>query len=310
MKSPLVSVIVPVYNAEKYIKRCIKSILCQTYQNMEIIVIDDSSNDKSREICEKMADMDTRIRFISKRKEGAGYARNLGMDMAHGEYLMFIDADDYLMKDCLSRMIEVALKEQAGIVKCKWRRGKEEEYKTISEKKRYKSYNHIEAFRTREVNIAVHGKLYHRKVIGNIRYPKVTTHDDEFIVYKFIYAANKIIVLDEVYYYYYMSSDSIMRQKREKMPLDFIEAYKERIAYFEERNEKELVGISHKELSIRIMLAYLSYRKYKYSALSKKDIENLFKTHYILGKRNARGFKEKVSLYIFYRIVCIQNHED
>lgn len=296
---PQVSVIIPVYNVEKYVRRCLKSIENQTYRNLEIIVVNDGSTDDSERICREEESQDSRIHVISKINEGAGYARNTGMDNASGDYFLFVDSDDYLMNTCVERLIEVVEKEKCDIVKFKWQCGEEEEYCIIPKKKNYKIYDNHQAFRTREVDICVWGKLIKRDIMTDIRYPKESTHDDEFLTYRIIYAANKIAVLDEIYYYYYMSPGSIMRSVKNEMPTAFFRAYKERIEYFEQRNEKELADISCKEFAIRLMLMYLAYDNYQSRQYTKDQILKLFRRYYRGGKHTAHGIKEKISLLLF-----------
>ena len=221
--------------------------------------------------------------------------------MAHGDYIFFIDSDDYILDNCVERLLEVAVSEHADIVKCSWVEGSESDYNVRPEKTGFSVYSNVSAFRTREVNIAIHGKLYRKEVIDNYRYPKVTTHDDEFLTYKLIYNAPKIVVLNEAYYYYFKNPNSIMRGKRSKQPLQYIDAYQERIAFFEQKNEEELTGISHKEYAIRLMLSYLSYSKYKTSDLSLKELFEKYCDEYRVGFRYANTFWEKVSLMLFRR---------
>lgn len=296
----LVSVIVPVYNVEPYIKRCLDSISRQTYRNLEIIVVDDGSKDKSAIICKECADADSRIKFIKKKNEGAGFARNSGMDIANGDYIFFVDSDDYIMPNCIERLLNVALAEKADIVKCSYHEGCENNYSIIPQTKAYEVYTNVSSFRTRSTNIAVHGKLYKKIVIGDIRYPKETTFDDEFFTYKLIYNAKKIIVLDEPYYYYYINPNSIMRSKKKKMPLQYIRAYEERIAFFCDKAEFELVGISHKELAIRLMLSYLNRFRYEECDMNAKDMISMFRREFKQGFDFAAGIKEKTSLMFFY----------
>ena len=295
----LISIIVPVYNVEQYIKRCLDSISRQTYKKIEIIVIDDGSKDASADICERCAMADSRIIFIKKENEGAGYTRNIGIDVAKGDYIFFVDSDDYIMPNCIERLLKVALEENADIVKCSWIEGKEDNYNVIPKKKKYKIYSNIHAFYTREMNIAVHGKLYRNSIIGDIRYPKETTYDDEFFTYKLIYNASKIVILDEPYYYYYFNPNSIMHGKKGMMHLQYIRAYKERIDFFRGRNEYELAGISHKELAIRLMLSYTEWEKYSEYVYSKDDIVKMFNKEYDIGRKYANGIKEKCSLRLF-----------
>lgn len=296
----LVSVIVPVYNVESYIKRCLDSISKQTYYNLEIIVVDDGSKDKSAVICKECADADSRIKLIKKKNEGAGYARNSGIDIANGDFIFFVDSDDYIMPDCIKRLLTVALAENADIVKCSYIEGGEDNYDKIPKMKAYKIYTNVSSFRTRDTNIAVHGKLYKKNVVGNVRYPKETTFDDEFFTYKLMYNARKIIVLNEPFYYYYINPNSIMRSKKKKMPLQYIRAYEERIAFFGDKDEPELVGISHKELAIRLMLSYLNRFRYEECDMNAKDMISLFRREFKLGFGFAAGIKEKISLMFFY----------
>lgn len=297
--SPLVSVIVPVYNVEKYVKRCLDSITSQTYTNLEIIVVDDGSTDCSAIICEQCSSEDSRIRVIRKNNEGAGFARNTGIEEASGEYLFFVDSDDYILCNCIERLLQIALQEKADIVKCSWVQGSEERYSRLPKKKRFFVHDNISAFRTRRMNIAIHGKLYKRTVVNGYRYPKITTHDDEFMTYKLVYNAKKIIILDEEYYYYYLSPDSIMRGKRHNQPLQYMKAYDERLLFFLDNGEDELVGISHKEYAIRLMLSYLRYHDYEHSDISEDELLRLYRSEYVQGSNYICCLKERVSLRLF-----------
>lgn len=297
----LVSIIIPVYNVEPYIKRCLDSISKQTYKNLEIIAVDDGSDDLSADICDECAVKDPRITVIRKENEGAGYARNAGMNIAHGDYTFFVDSDDYILDNCIERLVEVAENERADIVKCSWIEGSKSDYSVYPKKSQFSVYSNISAFRTRKMNIAIPGKLYRKEVIGKYRYPKVTTHDDEFFTYKLIYNAPKIVILDEPYYYYFTNLNSIMRGKKKKQPLQYMEAYQERIEFFKQKKEEELVGISHKEYAIRLMLSYIMYSKYETSDLSLKELFEKYCEEYKTGIFYAKAMKEKVSLMFFRR---------
>lgn len=302
VEKSLVTVIIPVYNTENYIGRCLKSVIRQSYSNLEIIVIDDGSTDGSSGICRDIAGTDQRIKFVSKANEGAGYARNTGMDMARGDFLLFLDSDDYLLENCIERCMEVAEKESCDVIKFKWAEGKEEDYKGTSKKKKYQVISNKEAFESRKTDVCVWGKLLKRETVGDIRYPKVSTFDDEFITYKWIYRAKKIALLDEVYYYYFMSDNSIMRKQREKMPLEYMEAYEERKRFFLEQGEKRLFEISAKEYAIRLMLSFINYGKYETAEKEPDELLKMFYKEYDIGKHTANGLKEKASLCLFARM--------
>ena len=298
----LVSVIIPVYNTEMYIERCIKSVINQTYTNLEVIIIDDGSKDNSLRICRNLENNDSRIKVIAKENEGAGYARNTGMDLANGKFLLFLDSDDYLLPHCIERCVEVAQKENGDIVKFKWAKGRRDNYSETYRKKKYHILDNKEAFESRKTDICVWGKLFKRETIGEIRYPKVSTFDDEFITYKLIYQAKKIILLDEVYYYYFMSPNSIMRRKRDRLPLTYMCAYQERKEFFLKNKEIRLYEISAKEYAIRLMLSYLNYDNFEMAEKSSEDILKMFYEEYQIGVHTAKGAKEILSLFLFARM--------
>ena len=114
----MISVIVPVYNAEKYLNRCIDSVLAQTYTNFELLLINDGSKDRSGEICDEYAKKDNRIRVFHKGNAGVSKARNLGLDNAKGEWVTFIDSDDWVREDFLQKRLDLALKEGADVAYC------------------------------------------------------------------------------------------------------------------------------------------------------------------------------------------------
>lgn len=116
MSKGLVSIVVPVYNTEKYLNRCISSIVNQTYQHIEILLINDGSTDKSGEVCDRWTAKDSRIQVIHKKNEGAGIARNCGIENAKGEYICFFDSDDYISKDAIEKAYRRAVEEKADIV--------------------------------------------------------------------------------------------------------------------------------------------------------------------------------------------------
>lgn len=302
---PLISVIIPVYNVEKYIERCLKSILKQDYDNFEIIAVDDGSKDNSGKICDLMAKEDNRIKVLHIANGGAGNARNIGIEHATGDYIMFMDSDDYLLDGCFTRMMSLALENDLDMVQCSYIMGSKNDFDVIPQKKNEVILSTDQAFETRKINICVWGKLCKKEILNNCRYPAKSLFDDEFFTYKLIYAAKKIGYIDEAFYYYYQSDNSIMRSKKSTLQLDYITAYDERIAFFEEQNEKELVGISHKELAIRLMLSFLNGKKYNDFAEKKKEIAIRFKREYKQGRKYLKGLKEKLSLTGFYVIWII-----
>ena len=118
---PLISVIVPAYNVEPYIEKCVKSIINQDYPNLEIILVNDGSKDKTGELCDKLKETDDRIQVIHQNNRGLSAARNSGLDLAHGEWIAFLDSDDWIEPEMYSTLIKIAVKEDAEIASCKTR---------------------------------------------------------------------------------------------------------------------------------------------------------------------------------------------
>lgn len=230
----LISVVVPVYNVEKYLNKCIDSLVSQTYENLEIILIDDGSKDKSAKICDKWKDNDSRIKVIHKENGGLSEARNVGIDYAQGEYIAFIDSDDWVDKNFIKYLHEKLEKYNADIAAS-----------TII--KTYKDYNEIQPINREKIRFTSEealdtllsgrdfcavawNKLYKKNVIGNIRFPIGKIHEDEFFSYKVIANANTLVLVPEAIYYYRQRSGSIM-QKWSTAHLDALEAFKERMDF-------------------------------------------------------------------------------
>ena len=120
MRTPLISVIIPVYNVEKYLRRCLDSVIAQTYQNLEIICVDDGSIDDSGKICDQYAVRDARIKVIHQENQGLSAARNRGLDAAEGEYIAFVDSDDYILEDMYKKMLDKLLDYSVDLCVCQW----------------------------------------------------------------------------------------------------------------------------------------------------------------------------------------------
>lgn len=141
MENDLITIIVPVYNAEKYLKNCIDSIINQTYKNIEIILINDGSRDGSKEICLKFQKKDNRIIFIDKKNQGVSSTRNLGIKKASGKYLCFIDADDWVEEDYIKKMHDEFYNKKFDVVKCSYYINKKDKQNAVQEKINYKQAN-------------------------------------------------------------------------------------------------------------------------------------------------------------------------
>lgn len=236
---PLISVVVPVYGVEKYLDTCIRSIVGQTYRNLEILLVDDGSPDSSGAICDAWAAKDSRIRVIHKENAGAGAARNTALDMAQGTLIGMVDSDDYLephMYEHLCRIME----ETADIAECAigmtetddlpMDDGREFEVSTFSAEEAMLLHIQDRLFCQTPPN-----KLYRRNVIGDIRFPVGTLIDDEFWTYRVIGNARQLVRSSCCMYAYRQQQNSAMHKPYSIRRLDGILAKRQRLDYLKAR---------------------------------------------------------------------------
>jgi len=213
----LISVIVPIYNVEKYLYQCIDSIINQTYHNLEIILVNDGSPDNCGSICDKYALIDPRIKVIHKQNGGLSDARNVAIDIAKGEWITFIDSDDYISKNYIQTLFELAYQNncQCSVVQPSlFQDG------TIPIRKsnnKIEIMNNIEAisamFYQTKLDTSAWNKLYHKSLfITGIRYPKGYLFEDNPTTFRLLALCDKIAVSNEKLYYYRMREGSIERQ--------------------------------------------------------------------------------------------------
>lgn len=230
-----ISIIVPVYQVEKYISDCIDSILSQTFTDFELILVDDGSIDNSGKICDKYAEKDKRIKVIHKENGGLSDARNRGLDNALGKYFMFVDSDDYIapnMAECLYKNIT---KGNIDIAVCNFHYAFEEKEKDFSTENKAEVLDGKEIFYHRK-NERNYGfwtvawkKLYKAETFKNMRFRFGKYHEDEFWAND-IYRMNiKVVTVSESLYYYRQRENSIMGNKNVQKCFDIIEAFGERI---------------------------------------------------------------------------------
>lgn len=215
LKEPLISIIVPVYNVEKYLDQCIKSIVNQTYKNLEIILVDDGSSDNSPHICDEWAKKDNRIKVIHKENSGVSAARNVGLDKAAGEYIGFIDSDDYIEKDMYSTMLCAILESGAKMACCESKLIPEScnEFSIKKAKptppKNLKTEDLVSEIFAFRVGTAVWCRLMHKTVLEGIRFPEGEKNEDYPIIIPITHKAEGGVILIDPLYYYRDRTDSI-----------------------------------------------------------------------------------------------------
>ncbi len=229
----LISIIVPIYNIEKYIEECIKSILCQTYSKIEILLINDGSTDRSGEICQNYAQIDSRVKVFIKENGGLSSARNYGMEYARGDYYLFVDGDDTIEEDMCQILLEILKKEKAEIVISSMHRGEGKRKK--GKIQRYNSESAIkQMLKEKTFNTSAWGKLFRKEVFDGIYFPEHKIYEDLATIYKVFHKAEKIIFYNVPLYYYRKREGSIMQQPFHEKKLDMIGISKEQIEFLKE----------------------------------------------------------------------------
>lgn len=226
---PLISIIVPLYCVESYLSRCIESILEQTYENFELILVDDGSTDGSPVLCDQYAASDNRIHVIHQENKGVSGARNTGLDAAHGEYIAFVDADDWVDPEYISYLLEIMTRFQVRISACNhfvYANGLDHVKFSVDES--------IISLTLRQSmdNILYHqppdvspwGKLYQRSLFENLRYPEGKVFEDTFEIADLLVAADGIAFGNAPKYHYRFHTQTLSKSAFQQKNWDYLEA--------------------------------------------------------------------------------------
>lgn len=242
MENMKISVIVPVYNVEQYLIRCIDSILSQTYKNIEILLIDDGSTDRSSDICDNYARKDSRVKVIHQQNAGLAAARNVGMNMSQGECLTFVDSDDYVSSYYVENLVNAMEKNDADLSVSMFINVVDGDECNVREATNQLLNVQVEGscqcledmFYQRGIETSAPGKLYRKQLIDNLRFPVGKLYEDIMFTTKMILRSNKIVRIDNVDYFYYQRSNSIQYQKFNNKKMDCIWHSREQIEYVRE----------------------------------------------------------------------------
>lgn len=247
--APLVSIVVPVYNVERYLEDCLKTIVNQTYKNIEILLVDDGSTDSSGKICDCYGGLDSRIRVIHQKNQGLSVARNVALDVARGEYITCIDSDDFVSESLIEKLMQAIIEYKCdisvcGTVYCDERNSTlkskvVEGSKVIEGKEQIK--NLLYCF---DIATMAWGKLYKRELFSDVRYPIGKYNEDVFTTYKLLANSKRTIVINRGLYFYRQVSGSITRSSFSLKHLDAIEGTIMR-AEFVAKEYPEYIGYAY-----------------------------------------------------------------
>ena len=243
MKNDLISIIIPVYKVEKYLEKCIESVLKQTYTNLEIFLIDDGSPDNCGKICDEYAKKDSRIEVIHKANGGLSDARNVGISKAKGRYIGFVDSDDYIKENMYEILLNLIKKYDADVSICnlydvidgnEYIRNKENGIREYSRLDILK-----EVLLDKNIQSYAWNKLYKKELFDEVKYPIGKKYEDIGTTFYIFEKCNKIVVTSEPEYYYLKRSDSLVNNVTESTVFDYMELILQRYLYIYD-NIKEL----------------------------------------------------------------------
>lgn len=247
MNNPLITVIVAIYNVERYLPKCIKSILDQTYMNIELILVVDGSPDNSVSICNEYATKDKRVRVLEKKNGGQASARNMALDIAKGDYIGFIDGDDWIEPNMYQTLYNTAIKECADIVQCGWYIVEPSGARKCPHpnvfKETYTSDEGLDElilYQGGHLNTSVCCKLFKSEVAKNFRFSIVRAYEDDEYIFKTVSYANRIVCINTPLYNYLNRENSTMTAKFNMNKVALVTIQKNISDYLRKRYPKRL----------------------------------------------------------------------
>lgn len=264
MNNRKVSIIVPIYKVEKELDRCIQSILRQSYTNLEIILIDDGSPDKCPEMCDIYAEQDERIKVIHKENGGLSDARNAGLNIATGEFLAFIDSDDWVADSFIERLVNNIIDTDSDIAICGFALINEiGQKRDCVANKVQEVLEHEQAisalFAQQKFECMICMKMYRRNLFENIRFPKGKLYEDIAVSLSLFDKNRRCVIINDELYYYFQRKGSIVNSKFNKKRLDMLEYTQKMIDYSHEHGHKydfEAESFYLKSVMINILQIY------------------------------------------------------
>lgn len=312
-----ISVIIPVYNVEKYIEKCLDSVISQTYKNIEIIIINDGTLDTSLEIAEKYAKIDNRIIILTKTNGGLSSARNFGLNYVSGDYIVFIDSDDWIEKNMLEKLIKTAHETDGDIIQFGFRtvleNGREIKKYTFKEESFNSRKDILDGYFINEkINTVVWNKLYKKYIFNKIRMIEGRNNEDTMVMPEILNSVNKFINMSDCFYNYVQRDNTIMSSKFSEKKLDQIYACNHVIDYCgnicpEYIDYAKIQSCLNSILLYRDVLKGDKINKNKY----KKIIRNEFLAKYnsisndVVFKKLNKKRKLLIKLFMLSPITCV-----
>ncbi len=298
MEKDLISIIIPVYKVEKYLEKCIESVLKQTYTNLQVILVDDGSPDNCGKICDEYAKKDSRIEVIHKVNGGLSDARNVGIAKAKGKYIGFVDSDDYIKEDMYEILINLIKEYDADVSICNLYDVIEGKEYIRNKENGIKEYNRIDILKEvlldKNIQSYAWNKLYKKELFNEIKYPIGKKYEDIGTTFYIFEKCNKVVVTSKPEYYYLKRADSLVNNVIESTVLDYTEIIIQRYLYTQKNIEElrkynnyylaKTLITAHNDIELLGSISEKMQEKYKelynlaFDILknNKKDIDELF----------------------------------
>ena len=300
----------PIYKVEKYLSKCIDSILNQTYRNLEVILVDDESPDHCPTICDEYAEKDARVKVIHQKNKGLSGARNSGIEVAKGDFIAFVDSDDFIHEKMYEILYKHIVDYDSDMSVCELQYVYEEEQPANDEIKYDEEC--ISVYSGREAlgnlyndkavtTVVAWNKLYKRKLFESLRYPIGKTHEDEFLIHRLLTNSESIVYSNARLYFYLQRNSSIMGKGYNLKRLDHVEALLDRMIYFKTSGFDAVYLLAHKHYLEALLNNYFSVKRF-YPGEKKiaRQLKHTFSAVFNEQLEGAFCTDEK----IYYRVFC------
>lgn len=308
--------IIPVYMVEKYLCRCVDSVLNQTHKDIQIILVDDGSKDGCPQICDRYADENRSIIVIHKENGGLSSARNAALDYImntakDSEYLFFLDSDDFIAERFVERLLQLCELNDCQVAQCEYQKGDADEFSESLWDESVTVLSKEDSLLGYKLKSQMCAKLFKVSTfMGGLRFPVGLWNEDEFVIYRAVYSAKNVAFTNEKLYYYYQHSDSIMnnvanRLKNNPHRHDYLLAYEQRAEFFKD-NPRQLQK-THEKVCTDIILRYCEQmflkKHQRDDDCTSGEFLRMYKKHYpLMIHRKGMPLKRKL-MYIAFRYV-------
>lgn len=270
--SDLISVIIPVYNVENYLEKCVKSVIGQTYKNLEIILVDDGSKDNSGSMCDELAKLDNRIKVIHKANGGLSDARNHGLQIAKGDYIGFVDSDDYIADDMFETMHKIITENNADISIVSFYEIYKDKVIGVRDSGNLEIMNKLEAMKEllidRKIQSYAWNKLFKKELFSDLQFPTGKNFEDIATTLLLFEKSEKVVLLEEPKYYYLRRDNSIIGVKNTKTYTDYLEVIYDKYIYLKDK---------YPEIEIYNVFNYVINMIWVYTIIATFDLDDVYK---------------------------------